>query len=223
MTQKYYPPTYQSLEFHCSYCNVYASQHWSTTSYFKIETISNNLMKFSSSQTEKLELSYCSHCKKRTLWLSENILYPHVDALIKPHDDMPKNLIKDFEEAISIVNKSPRGAAALLRLVIQKLMIELGEKGENINQDIASLVKKGLDPHIQQALDYCRVVGNNAVHPGEIKLDDSPDIANTLFEMINYIVEDLISRPKKIQERFNSLPKGALNAIEKRDETSKTI
>ncbi len=93
----------------------------------------------------------------------------------------------------------------------------------DINQDIASLVTKGLDPHIQHALDYCRVVGNNAVHPGEIKLDDSADIANTLFEMINYIVEDLISRPKKIQERFNSLPKGALNAIEKRDETSKTI
>ncbi|WP_407306129.1 DUF4145 domain-containing protein [Acinetobacter sp.] len=105
----------------------------------------------------------------------------------------------------------------LLRLVVQKLMIELGEKGKDINQDIASLVSKGLDPHIQQALDFCRVVGNNAVHPGKINLEDSPEIAQTLFEMINYIIEDLIARPKKIRDRFESLPEGVRARIEERD------
>ena len=116
------------------------------------------------------------------------------------------------------MNKSPRGAAALLRLVVQKLMIEIGEKGERINEDIINLVKKGLDTNIQQALDYCRVVGNSAVHPGEIKLDDSPEIAQTLFHTINYLIEDLIARPKRIQERFANLPKQELNIIQKRNE-----
>ena len=74
---------------------------------------------------------------------------------------------------------------------------------------------------VQQALDYCRVIGNNGVHPGEIELNDNPEITNSLFEMINFIVEDRISRPKKVAELYNILPKGALEAVEKRD--AKTI
>ncbi|MFG0456502.1 hypothetical protein [Shewanella mangrovisoli] len=70
---------------------------------------------------------------------------------------------------------------------------------------------------VQQALDYCRVVGNNAVHPGEIDLNDNPEIANSLFEMINFIVEVRISQPKKVAALYNILPEGALKAVAKRD------
>jgi hypothetical protein len=78
-------------------------------------------------------------------------------------------------------------------------------------------VKKGLPVEVQQALDYCRVVGNNGVHPGEIELTDNPKIAHSLFEMINFIVEDCIARPKKVAELYGKLPQGALKAVEKRD------
>ena len=76
---------------------------------------------------------------------------------------------------------------------------------------------KGLPPTIQQSLDYCRVVGNNAVHPGEIDLNDSPEIAQQLFGMINFIVDDRISRPKEIAALYMKLPEKARAAIEKRD------
>ncbi len=130
---------------------------------------------------------------------------------------MPKEIITEYNEARSIFGRSPRASSALLRLAVQKLVAVLGEKGDNINQDIKSLVAKGLPIQVQQALDYCRVVGNNAVHPGEINLNDSPEIAQNLFNMINFIVEDRITRPKQVQGLYDLLPEGAKKAVEKRD------
>lgn len=133
---------------------------------------------------------------------------------------MPSELRADYEEAASIVQLSPRGAAALLRLVLQKLMPLLGEKGKNINEDIKSLVSKGLDPSIQQALDALRVVGNSAVHPGELDLQDDGQVVASLFGLINYIVEQRISHPKKLADLYEGLPQGARSAIEERDGAS---
>lgn len=96
-------------------------------------------------------------------------------------------------------------------------MPHLGEQGKNINEDIKSLVAKGLSPVVQKALDVCRVVGNNAVHPGELDINDTPEIAHQLFKMINFIVEDRITKPKEIQALFDQLPPGAVEAIAKRD------
>ncbi|MDO9221936.1 MAG: DUF4145 domain-containing protein, partial [Thiobacillus sp.] len=89
--------------------------------------------------------------------------------------------------------------------------------GKNINDEIGNLVKAGLPVEVQQALDYCRVIGNNAVHPGEISIDDDPSISYSLFEMVNFVVEDRITKPKKIAELYRKLPQGALTAVEKRD------
>ena len=70
---------------------------------------------------------------------------------------------------------------------------------------------------VQQAFDYCRVIGNNAVHSGKIGLLDNTHIAHSLFEMIDIIVEYCISKPKKVQDLYKGLPADALAAIEKRD------
>lgn len=130
---------------------------------------------------------------------------------------MPADCAVDFEEARAIYGRSPRGAAALLRLVTQKLMPHLQERGENLNDDIAALVAKGLPVDIQRALDACRVIGNNAVHPGEMALTDTPDIALELFSLVNFIVDDRIRRPKEIASIYRKLPVGAIEKIEKRD------
>ena len=113
---------------------------------------------------------------------------------------------------------SPRGAAALLRLAIQKLCKYLGESGENINIDIKELVKKGLPQKLQQALDSLRVIGNNAVHPGQIDIKDDIDTAHKLFVFINVICDNQITQPKTIDEFYKTkIPENLRNAIDKRD------
>jgi hypothetical protein len=112
---------------------------------------------------------------------------------------------------------SPRGAAALLRLAIQKLCAHLGEDGKNINADISALVKKGLDQRIQQALDALRVIGNEAVHPGTMDLNDDPQTVESLFKLFNIIVDRMISEPKHIDSVYELLPADKIAGIEARD------
>lgn len=53
-----------------------------------------------------------------------------------------------------------RPSDALLRLSIQMLCKHLGESGEDLNGDIANLVKKGLNAVVAKSLDVVRVIGN---------------------------------------------------------------
>lgn len=135
----------------------------------------------------------------------------------RPHVEMPPDVRGDYEEARSIVNRSPRGACALLRLAVQKLCKDLGEKGKNINEDIAALVKNGLPVEAQQALEALRVIGNNAVHPGELDLKDDAATASQLFNLLNFIVQDRISEPRQRRKLFDMLPQTAKDQIERRD------
>ena len=105
----------------------------------------------------------------------------------------------------------------LASLAIQKPCKELGQSGKNINVDIAALVADGLDPRVQQILDIVRVVGNNAVHPGQIDLRDDRATAEMLFGLLNVIVGKTISVPKRIEEVYGALPEHARDAIAKRD------
>ena len=142
------------------------------------------------------------------------------ESLPEPHEDMPDTVKDDYEEARDVFQYSARSAAALLRLAIQKLCKELGEKGKNLNTDIGNLVKKGLPSHIQQALDIVRVIGNECVHPGVINVRDNPEVAMDLFGLVNDIVEDRIgseTKKTRIQAKYNLLPESKREEIEKRD------
>jgi hypothetical protein len=157
------------------------------------------------------------HCHKYSLWRKEIMVYPSTGGVPMPNNDLPEDIIADYEEARVILSMSPRGAAALLRLCIQKLCKHLGEEGKNINTDIGNLVKKGLPQRVQQSLDIVRVIGNNAVHPGQIDFSDSPETASTLFGLINIVADIMITQPKEIDKLFNSLPENQLKSIAARD------
>lgn len=168
-----------------------------------------------------LWISKCYHCKKTAVWVHDNIVFPPEKQGLQPNQDLPEDIIQDFEEARAIVGLSPRGAAALLRLCIQKLCVSLGEKGKDIDKNIASLVAKGLNPLVQKSLDIVRVIGNEAVHPGLIDLNDDRDTANKLFGLINSIADQMITHPKNVQELYGKLPEEKRKAIESRNGKAK--
>lgn len=205
---KYYPPAFRIGSYHCPNCQVYADQKWSP---LKIELTSRDYHKTA------FDAAFCTHCTTWNYWYSGALIVPSDASVPPPHPDLPSACNLDYLEARDVFSKSPKSSAALLRLCLQKMLGELGENGKNINADIKSLVTKGLPVLVQKALDYCRVMGNNAVHPGEINLDDTPEIAQSLFEMINFIVEDRITRPQQIEELYTHIPESARDAIEQRD------
>lgn len=117
-----------------------------------------------------LALSKCYNCDDLSIWIGDNLVYPSASSAPTPNADLPDDTKQDYREAAAIANQSPRGSAALLRLAIQKIVVELGCTTGNLNNDIASLVGKGLDKRVQQSLDVVRVIGNNAVHPGKMDI-----------------------------------------------------
>jgi uncharacterized protein DUF4145 len=205
---KYVAPRFKGKAFNCPCCGVYAHQRW-------VGFFVNGVWKNSTPG----QVSICAHCDQRAYWLVDGrtMIFPPMSDAPPPHDDMPEDVAQDFSEARMVLAPSPRSAAALLRLALQRLCVHLGQKGENINDDIGELVKAGLSPKIQKAFDIVRIAGNNAVHPGELDLRDDHDTALKLFEMLNMIVEQMITRPSEIDKLYNMLPEGARKSVERRD------
>src|SRR5262249_28218925 len=150
---------------------------------------------------------YCGNCSDEQFWVHNDAGTPEMvrprGGGPRPHVQMPEGPRRDYVEASSILALSPRGSAALLRLSAQQLVNDLVPGKGNLDDKIGTLVSKGLPEEVGQALDVLRVVGNNAVHPGEITLDDDTETATALFECLNLIVEDRIARPQRIGGLFN--------------------
>lgn len=200
--------------FTCPHCGVLARQNkWGYALDGPSNIIHEHIVERAS-----LQLSCCEHCGKSCIWCEGVYIYPNRGNAPQPNPDMPEEVAEDYEEAAAIYMTSPRGAAALLRLALQKLMIHLGQPGKHINDDIKALVTKGLPLQVQQALDIVRVTGNNAVHPGMLDANDV-ETAEQLFPLLNVIVEYQISLPARLTEMFNSLPEGAKAGIQQRDGT----
>jgi hypothetical protein len=173
---------------------------------------------YSKTELASVVVSKCYSCNGMSVWRGDELIYPLNNVAVIPNEGMPPDVKADFLEANEILDKSPRGAAALLRLCVQKLLVHLGEKGKNINDEIGNLVEKGLDARIQKALDVVRVVGNNAVHPGQIDLRDDKTLATKLFGLVNVIVESQITQAEHIDQMYEMVvPETVKAQIEKRD------
>lgn len=163
-------------------------------------------------------ISVCFACHREALWLGGKIIFPgrSVEAP-PPNQDLPPAIAADYEEAAAVLVQSPRAAAALLRLALQKLCSDLVGRSGGIDEMIAELVGKGLSPTIQQALDAVRVIGNESVHPGTLDMKDDVETASRLFTLINVIAEGMITHPKHVAALYSMIPSNKLKGIEDRN------
>ena len=213
MVKNYIEPKKELIKYTCPHCNTISQMErdWhrfqsDISSSLERKTIRN-----------QLTIHKCQCCGKKIIWIDNDYIYPDIVAE-EASPDMPKPVKQLYEEAGLIYNKSPRAACALLRLAIDRLCNELGENDRDINKNIGALVKKGLPLSVQQALDVVRVVGNKAVHPGQISFDvDDKGTAIMLMRLLNIIVERMITEPNEIDSLYQGLPESVKQSIENRD------
>lgn len=214
------PPDFGVAWFHCVHCGVLTSQKWAQL---------RGPGPFGTADTPIFRCT-CENCHEHSYWFAwENTAGEEVGEMIRPagtlgprpHPEMPEDVRHDYNEARDIVAKSPRGAGALARLAVQKLVNELEDDEDgarnDLNAKIGRMVKKGLPVTIQQALDALRVIGNNAVHPLELDLRDDVPTVVAMFDCMNAIVENRVAQPGRIRQLYEKLPEGARAAIERRD------
>ena len=216
MGVKYIAPAADKKSFTCPHCGVISIMHFHCISYFDRKMIGSQDVQCGGNSW--IQVATCHNCCKHIVWIDNIYAYPDIVAE-EANSDMPEGVKQLYNEAGLIYNKSPRAACALLRLAIDRLCNELGETDRDINKNIGELVKKGLPASVQQALDVVRVVGNKAVHPGQIAFDvDDVGTATMLMRLLNIIVSRMISEPKEIAGLYDQLPESVKQSITKRDE-----
>jgi len=145
-----------------------------------------------------LHVSNCHSCNGFSLWVSGRLVFPY------NVEKTPDLVEQDVEEAAAILNKSPRGATALMRVCIQKLVPLLKQDGNSLNDYISSLVRKGLEVEIQQAMEVLQVLRSDPAQLTNFDLQEDKGMAIRLFDTLKAILERRMlknSRSKIVQTK----------------------
>lgn len=208
--EKYVAPDWNLQAFNCPHCGAFAHQIHRTSTPDLNGAVPNKFM-------NTVGTTICAQCTQYAIWNIETMVYPQKGIGPLPNPDLPETVRNLYLEASAVGAISSRAAAALLRLALQLLCKELGGDGKNINDDIKRLVEKGLPSPVQKAMDSLRIIGNDAVHPGQIDTDNQ-EVVTKLFKLINVVADYMITQPKHIDEIYDSLPEEKKKQILQRDQ-----
>jgi hypothetical protein len=134
-------------------------------------------------QMANLHLSSCHSCNGFALWVGDRLVFPY------NVEKTPDLVEEDLEEAAAVLNKSPRGATALMRVCIQKLVPLLQQDGKSLNDYMSSLVRKGLEVEIQQSMEVLQVLRSDPVQLTNFDSQDDKEMAVRFFESLKAVLE----------------------------------
>lgn len=221
---KYYPPELNKSEFNCPYCGVYSHQSWypaiiygerSDDIYYYLADMVRTHYK-SAGTLSDFSVSECSHCHQLAIWLNDKMLVPRTISVPPPSELLPEKIKELYNEAGTILNDSPRAAGALIRLALELLLKQVNNNDQKLYDNIDVLIKKGVPEEIIKAMTLLRHSGNEMLHAGEISIIESRDQVLFLFELFNMIAEDLIERPKRLNEAYNRIPESIRKDVERK-------
>ena len=224
MNKEYCMPELDKKAFNCPHCGAFANHRWYSLMFNKYDTkviFSNNNGPISRSKDiilldDNFRASKCDHCEKLALWKDLKIIYPRSITVESPNPDMPEVAKGLYMESAQILQDSPRASAALLRLALQEILNKVIEGGEknSINDNIR-IIGGQVDKRTRDALDIIRFKGNQAVYPGEIRIEE--ESTKPMYKILNIIVQKLISDEKQIDDLYEELPESFKESIDRRD------
>lgn len=205
--------------FDCSFCNSTVPKTYdtfrTTQCYFNSKithTVTTDLV-----NTAKIDINmyYCPKCShvhfiaigKDSLDKLKVPIYPIANFKLFP-DYIPNFIIKDYQEAYSILNLSPKASATLSRRCLQGMIRDFwGISKSRLIDEINSL--KDLIPASQwKAIDGLRSLGNIGAHMEKdvnIILDIEPNEAEQLIKLIELLIDKWYIARHDEEELLNNI------------------
>lgn len=146
----------------------------------------------------------CEVCQSTRIYdaLSGCKIHPKTSDIAKPNKDMPQNIKDLYNEASSVFELSPRSSLAIIRLALDLLCIELeAKKEDSLFKKVEWLYEENvINDELKVLAHGVRGFGNDAVHPRNIDEKIDPKDAMLVFELINIIVDEKITKVKRKNE-----------------------
>ncbi|WP_436867355.1 DUF4145 domain-containing protein [Mammaliicoccus sciuri] len=132
-------------------------------------------------------------------------IHPTTSNIKEPNKDMPINIKDLYNEASSVFELSPRSSLAIIRLALDLLCIELGAKeNDNLFNKVEWLYNENvIDSELKELAHGVRGLGNGAVHPRNIDEEINKDDAIIVFELMNIIVQEKITKVNRKRDLVN--------------------
>ena len=211
---RYYQPRVNTYAFNCPHCGVYAKQDWYFTVVYGNANEDNPNQIYNRKNLEEMKVSKCTHCESIVIWFEKNMLIPRGTVVQEPPEDIPDKIKEIYIEAGKIFNDSPRASGALIRLALELLLQSINKNNLGLDKNINELIKSSIPDQLIKALTILRVNGNDVMHTGEIKIFEKKDDVAYLFDLFNMISEEMITRPKKLDEYYRKIPESKRKEIE---------
>jgi len=136
---------------------------------------------------------------------------------------MPEDARELYDEARAVLAVSQRAGAALARATLERLLRSLDPEAGKV--DLASRIERimpKVSSSLAQMLTVVRHVGNKSLHveddPDEATVlvlsDEQAEVSGLLFESINALVDELVTKKKVAEAIYSKLPAGVRAKVE---------